>query len=602
MARRASFRSALGAALLLAVAMAAGLVLARAPVDRAVAAQGDEQTKPNIVFLLSDDQTQEEMRFMPNVRRLIGDAGATFPTTVTNWPLCCPSRATMQTGQYAHNHGVLGNSPPLGGFTRLDLSETLPVWLQRSGYYTAHIGKFLNGYEDSDVGVPPGWSEWHGSKTTYTYYGYKLLEDGQINTYGSNQEDADNPAQPETYSTDVYTDKAVDVIDRQAPSDQPFYLSVAYLAPHSGGPNNGADEAAGRCEDTAKPAIRHAGTYSSLPLPQPPSFNEADVSDKPAGIAGRDPLSQRDIRNATRNYRCRAEALLAIDEGTERIVSALRASGELDNTLIIYSSDNGFFHGEHRIPSGKNRVYEEAIRVPLLMRGPGIPRGVTDEDIAINADIPATIVDAAGATAGLPQDGQSLLPFAEHPDRKHGRELLIEQASPTGEDGEPVGNDYSAVRTSRYKYVENTTGEIELYDLLNDPYELNNVHGDPAYAEAETALATRLATLRNCAGKSCRTKPSIQMKLPKQVKERGRKPCTPAGDFLVRVRNHAQSRLVSVTFAIDGKDVTKDGSEPFDRRIRAKLLRGERKPEVSADATLVDGRVLTLHDEVRICR
>jgi N-acetylglucosamine-6-sulfatase len=590
------------AAFVLAIALAAGIAAADASVERAAAAPAREQTKPNVVFLLSDDQTQEEMRFMPNVRSLIGDAGATFPTTVTNWPLCCPSRATMQTGQYAHNHGVLGNQPPLGGFDRLNLAETLPVWLQRDGYYTAHIGKFLNGYEDSDVGVPPGWSEWHGSKTTYTYYGYKLLEDGQINTYGSNNENADAPAQPETYSTDVYTDKAVDVINRRAPSDQPFYLSVAYLAPHSGGPNNGQYDPAGRCEDTAKPAIRHAGTYSSLPRPRPPNFDEADVSDKPAGIAGRDALTPREIRNATRNYRCRAEALLAIDEGAKRVIDALRASGELDNTLIIYASDNGFFHGEHRIANGKNRVYEEAIRVPLLMRGPGIPRGVTDQDIAINADIPATIIDAAGATAGLPQDGQSLLPFAEHPDRKHGRELLIEQASPTGEDGEPVGNDYSAVRNSRYKYVENTTGEVELYDLLNDPYELNNLHANPAYAEVETALAARLATLRSCAGQSCRTKPSIQMKLPRQVHEQGRKPCTPAGGFLVRVRNHAQSRLVEVSYAVDGKTAVDDHSEPFDRRIPATLLRGQRKPEVTADATLVDGRVLTLHADVRICR
>ena len=130
---------------------------------------------------------------MPRVRELIGSRGATFPTSVTNWPLCCPSRATYLTGQYAHNHGVLGNKAPLGGFGRLDTTRTLPVWLNRAGYYTAHIGKFLNGYESSPVGVPPGWSEWHGSKTTYRFYGYQLLEGGQINTYGSADEDPDDP-------------------------------------------------------------------------------------------------------------------------------------------------------------------------------------------------------------------------------------------------------------------------------------------------------------------------------------------------------------------------------------------------------------------------
>ena len=368
--------------------------------DPAAAAPKADEGPPNVVLLLSDDQTLEEMRFMPKVRSLIGDRGATFPTAVTNWPLCCPARATLQTGQYAHNHGVLGNKPPIGGFGQLNLDETLPVWLQRSGYYTAHIGKFLNGYEDSDVGVPPGWSEWHGSKTTYTYYGYKLFEDGQINTYGTNQENPDAPAQPETYSTDVYTDKAVDVINQRAPSDQPFFLSVAYLAPHGGGPNSGQYEENGRCDSTAKPAARHIGAFGTTPLPQPPNFDEADVTDKPAGIAGRAPLSQREIRNATRNYRCRAESLLALDEGAERVINALKASGELDNTLVIYTSDNGFFHGEHRIANGKNRVYEEAIRVPLLMRGPDIPKGVTVDDISINADLPPTILDAAGAKAG----------------------------------------------------------------------------------------------------------------------------------------------------------------------------------------------------------
>jgi hypothetical protein len=291
---------------------------------------------------------------------------------------------------------------------------------------------------------------------------------------------------------------------------------------------------------------------------------------------------------------------MGIDDGAERVVEALRESGELKNTLLIYTSDNGFFHGEHRIPSGKNQVYEEAVRVPLLMRGPGIPRGSEVGDITINADLSPTILDAAGAAADLPQDGRSLLPFTRHPDRFYGRELLLEQQSPDGDDGEPRGTEYSAIRTSRYKLVENAGGEVELYDLSIDPYELTNLHGSPDYAEAETALTQRLAVLRNCAGKSCRTEPAIKAKLPRQIRRDGRR-CTPAGGFVYGVRSAAQSRLTGVTYSVNGKSAGRDGSEPFERRLPAGLLRKERRSDVEATAELIDGRRTTLHDRVTIC-
>jgi arylsulfatase A-like enzyme len=553
-----------------------------------------------VVLIESDDQTQEEMRFMPRVQRLIGKRGATFPVSVTNWPLCCPSRATMQTGQYAHNHGVLGNRPPLGGFGNLDIDHTLPVWLQRAGYYTAHIGKFLNGYEESPVGVPPGWSEWHGSKSTYRYYGYALLEDGQVVTYGNRDENPDDPADPASYSTDVYTEKAVDIIDREAPAEQPFFLSLAYLAPHAGAPNPDAPRS--RCQGSAKPAARHFGAFAHKPLPHPPNFNEADISDKPTELAERNRLSSRQIAKTTRKYQCRAESLLAVDEGVGQIIKALRESGELDNTIVIYTSDNGFFHGEHRIPGGKNRVYEEAIRVPLLMRGPGIPRDTQVNDLAINADVPATIVDAAGATPDFPLDGVSLLPYTKHPDWKHGRELLIEQYSREGENGEPVGTKYTAIRTTRYKYVENASGQIELYDLLKDPYELRNVHGSPEYAGAERALATRLASLRDCAGKTCHEAPSIEMVLP--TKERpGGTSCTPAprGRVRVAVRNHAQSRLVSAKFRVNDEPVGSKHRAPWRRKLPVRRVAGGNRAEIAVDAELIDGRILTLHQRVRLC-
>jgi len=593
---RTGFAVALGT-----LAMTASLV-GGGSADRAsaVTAKPPQPEQPNIVLIESDDQTQDSMRYMSRVQSLIGEQGATFPTNVVNWPLCCPSRATLQTGQYAHNHNVLGNNPPIGGFDRLDTTRTLPVWLQRAGYHTTHIGKFLNGYEQSPVGVPPGWSEWHGSKTTYTFYGYQLFENGVLNTYGNPTENPDAPADPASYSTDVYTDKAVDLINRRAPSNQPFFLSVAYLAPHSGAPN-GPDGLESRCRGSAKPALRHIGAFANERLPAPPSFNEPDATDKPASIANREYLTVADTNRARRLYRCRAESLLAIDESVGRVVDALRASGELNDTLIIYTSDNGFFHGEHRILTGKNRVYEEAVRVPLVMRGPGIPKGVTVDDISTNADLAATVADAANAETDFALDGVSLLPYAEEPDRAHGRELLIEQFSPDGEDGEPVGIEYSAIRTSKYKYVSNSTGEIELYDLEADPFELTNLHLNPAFAEAEGALAARLAVLRTCAGKTCHLRPAMKQKLPRQIRKNGRR-CTPAAGFVSRVFNKAQSRLVRVEFSVDGKDAGSDMTAPFKRKLPVKLLRRSAKPEIEATAELIDGRRLTLHDKVRICR
>ncbi len=595
-----SIRAA-GAAL--AAVVAIGALAGGAARSERAAAAAPAVERPNVVLIESDDQTQDSMRYMPTVERLIGEEGTTFPVSLTNWPLCCPSRATMQTGQYAHNHGVLGNNPPLGGFDMLDIDRTVPVWLARAGYYTAHIGKFLNGYESSPVGVPPGWSEWHGSKTTYRFYGYQLLENGQIVTYGNPDENPDAPADPASYSTDVYTDKAVDLIERRAPSSQPFFLSLAYLAPHNGAPNPQDPDPPSRCQGSAKPAIRHAGAFASEPLPKPPSFNEADISDKPAQLASRDLMSGAQIARATRNYRCRAESLLAIDEGVGRIVRALRASGELENTIVVYTSDNGFFHGEHRIPNGKNRVYEEAVRVPLLMRGPGIPRGAEARDMAINADVPATIVDAAGAHPDFPLDGVSLLPYVQHPEREHGRELLIEQFSREGEDGEPVGAQYAAVRTPRYKYVENSTGEIELYDLVKDPYELQNVHGAPGYAAAERALATRLAALRNCAGRSCHARPSIKLRLPPTRRKHGKR-CTPAPRGKVRavVRNHAQSKLIAAEFRVDGKLAGTRHRGPFKRKLPVHRIAGGNRADIDVTAELVDGRRLTLHERVRLCR
>ena len=292
---------------------------------------------------------------------------------------------------------------------------------------------------------------------------------------------------------------------------------------------------------------------------------------------------------------------MAIDEGVERIVNALAAAGELDQTLIVYTSDNGFFHGEHRVQGGKNRVYEEAIRVPLVIRGPGVPKGVAVDDLAINADLAPTILDAAEASAPFPLDGRSLLPFAEHPQRMHGRELLIEQKpSDDDEDASANGVFYDALRNARYTYVENASGERELYDLAADPFQLTNQIANPAYDAAEAALASRLAGLRVCRGETCRRKPSLKLKLPRSVRENGRS-CREPRDFIARVRGQGAASLLEVRFAVGSERAGKDRTGPFKKEIRPRLLRKKRKPTIRVETELVDGRLFDIQKRIRIC-
>jgi N-acetylglucosamine-6-sulfatase len=525
----------------------------------------EEDERPNVVVLMTDDQTLESMRVMPGVRRLLADRGTTFTRSFVSFALCCPSRATFLTGQYAHNHGVLGNRPPTGGYGRLDRRETLPVWLRRAGYRTMHVGKFLNRY-GQDLGpyhVPPGWDDWHGSVDpfTYEYYGTMLNENGVLHTY------------PSDYSTDLYAGKAEELIGRAAGGDRPFFLSVGFLAPHGGGPRE-LDDPVGLA--TPVPASRHRDLFVAEPLP--PSvrarFNESDMSDKPAFLRALPPIREEQAEAIEENYRQRLESLLAVDEAVVSIMNALRAAGELDNTLVIFTSDNGFFHGEHRMPSEKMLVYEPSIRVPLIMRGPGVPVGAERRQLVTNADLAPTILDVADASATKPQDGSSLLPLLADPRLEWGRDLLIE--GPEGFNVTP----FVALRTYRYVYVEYVTGERELddlerelYDLERDPNELQSVHDDPAYAPVRSALAQRLQALRVYAGQSCRTRPAVSLRVSGcRVSARGR-------------------QIERVTFRARTRTSVSSG------RFTA-LVDGER---VRATVRTLDGRLVTLDRRLPSC-
>jgi N-acetylglucosamine-6-sulfatase len=466
------------------VAATAALAVAGSGTHSGALGQAAASGRPNVVVVETDDQTVESMKVMRNVNSLIAAHGVTFANSLLNFSLCCPSRATLMTGEYAHNHGVWSNQAPNGGFQRfeaLHANNNLAVWLHRAGYYTGMIGKYLNQYKNQPP-VPPGWSEWHATAPyEQRVYNYSINNNGTLTSYGQD---------PSDFKDDVLTRKAVDFVDRRAPQAQPFFLWLTYTAPHVGGPPN--PNPPQDCKDAAKPPVRYANTFAHTPLPKPPDFNEKDVSDKPEVIRKLPLLTSTQIANIQRKYRCELESLLAVDDGVKQVVDALQAKGELNNTLIIYTSDNGYFHGEHRIADGKQHPYEESIRVPLLMRGPGVPQGVTIDPLVVNADLAPTIVDAANARSGIPMDGRSLLPVVTNPASDANRELLVEE--PT----------YKAIRTQRYLYVEYNNGDRELYDLQNDPYELHSQHDNPAYASVKAVLATRLHNLENCSGPSCR--------------------------------------------------------------------------------------------------
>lgn len=420
-----------------------------------------------------DDLNFATVQQMPELRSSVIEEGASFQNTFISYPLCCPSRATILTGLYAHNHDVRGNAPPDGGFQKFRSEgyeeSTIAVRLQQSGYETGLFGEYLNYYLDEDpTHVPPGWDEWH-ARGDIAYYEYELNENGEIVSYGNDTED---------YFTDVLTRKATDFVRRVTADSQPFFLYLAPAAPH----------------EPATPATRHQGAFADEEAPRSPSFDEEDVSDKPSWIREIDSLSDEQISEIDDRYRNWLATMLAVDEMVASLVRELRVAGELDNTFIFFTSDNGYHQGEHLIDYGKNTPYEESARVPLFVRGPGVAAGSKVERLALNTDFAPTFADLAGI--GFSADGRSLIPLLSGEDPLWRTAVLLEGFS----GGSPPS--YEAVRTETHKYVEYDNGETELYDLEADPYELENLPNITDLALVAD-LNTKLNALRSCAGDEC---------------------------------------------------------------------------------------------------
>jgi arylsulfatase A-like enzyme len=462
--------------------LAAGVALRHGP-EHSVkrAAPEAAAAKPNVVVVMTDDQTLEQMSALPQTRKLIGLQGVKFKRFYVTDPLCCPSRATFLTGQYAHNTGVISNGGP-NALEALDESKTLGPWLQQAGYRTAFVGKYLNDYGlDDPEHVPPGWSEWRAllEPTTQSYFDYDVNEDGEVVHYGT---------APEDYKSRVIGRLAVDAIRHAALAGRPFFLYVGFNAPHA----------------PSTPAPRDAGTLEGTRAPRTPAFDEEDLSDKPSFLRDRPPLSPQAIaRIEARNQRA-LESLAEVDRQVAKIVDALRDRGELGNTYLVFTSDNGYLDGEHRIEFGKLLAYEPAAQVPLLIRGPGIPAGETSDALVGNVDLAPTIAGLAGAKPTLTVDGHSLISLARNPDRSSDRALLFE--SLVRDRSTYYGYPYAAIRNGHFLYVHYVTGDEELYNLVKDPYELHSLDDDPDYAAKKDALAEALDQLRECRGRGCEVK------------------------------------------------------------------------------------------------
>ncbi|MPY79087.1 MAG: sulfatase-like hydrolase/transferase [Actinophytocola sp.] len=449
--------------------------------------------RPNIVLITLDDARVDDMRFMPNVQRLINRAGTAFSEAFVSYPLCCPSRASILTGQYAHNHGLLHNKYPAGSYRKWVETganqSTLPVWLQESGYHTVMAGKFLNGYEayarERNAPEDPGWSSWKATQNTYNYRNLAIRHrPGPLHAYRGR------------YGTDVLKDIAVNVTHRQASNPKPFFMWLSYIAPHGGAPAQPDDPAR---LPTPNVADRDRDTFAHLGNVRSPAFNEPDVSDKPSYVRALPRIGKRMAAQIRKTRQQRVESLQAVDRGIGRLVEAMQRTQQLDNTMIIVTSDHGYSLGEHRRTKGKVLPYQEVLNTPLYIRGPGFPADrVVTEPVSMSIDLAPTVLDLAGAAAPYELDGISLYDVVRNPGPRN-RPLLVEAWQP---DGAPL---YTGLRESQYLYVEYpATGEVELYDMRRDPHQLRSRHDDPEYLDTRRELAARLAEVRTCRGSTCR--------------------------------------------------------------------------------------------------
>jgi N-acetylglucosamine-6-sulfatase len=447
--------------------------------------------RPNIVLVVTDDLTKRDYFDLGNNLSSFTSGGTFFHNAFVTTTLCCPSRASTLTGLYAHNHHITQHADPGTGYEQYHAEEydqnDLPVWLRDSGYRTGLIGKYLNRYDAQSDGTPAGWTDWYGADTPTT--NWTLNENGSsIKTYPQ------DPSAPgyEPWE-DVMGDKAVEFVGKAHASDQPFFLWYGTHAPHS--PELLAPQDENRVE--------------TWPAREPPNFNEQDVFDKPQWVKEQPPLTPTQQANLEQKRQERLTSMLAVSRNLTRLKDKLRETGELSDTYLILTSDNGYHLGQHRLGAGKMTAYDEDMRVPLAISGPNVTSGEARQ-MVLNTDLAPTIADLAGVTPGLPPDGRSFAPLLPEgrsgiaPDRFR-RRFMEENwqgpiPTPTGPKPFPAPTNF-ALRGQAFIYDRYMTGETEYYDLSRDPHELESMQASGTRKEN---LDKRWTRLRNCEGAECR--------------------------------------------------------------------------------------------------
>lgn len=444
------------------------------------------QSKPlNILLIMTDDQEDVSSREMPRLQSLIAAQGVTFTNAIATTPLCGPSRATVMTGRYAHSHGILSNGDPLGGYGKYRDSgleaDSLPVWLKAAGYQTSYMGKYTNGYQAGWTSRPPGWDNFIAFTEPQAYTNF---------TYNDNGRDAASASGE--YQTDFLAARALDFLKKtEEKDDQPFFLMIAPYAPHN----------------VARSAPRHSSMFASAGAPRTPAFNEGDVTDKPRHIQRIPSFTAAQVTNIDNEYRNSLRSLQAVDEMIESLVKALEAQGELEQTAIVFLSDNGLSTGAHRF-NDKLAPYAESIDIPLYMRVPGGAKGVTVPHLVGNIDIAATLLDWAKAPARASLEGVSLTPLVNPtpPSQTSWRNDLLIEYWDTSNPSTTLMPTYQGVRLESQPesalYVQHITKEEEFYDFRVDPYQMTSaVAANPAQVNR---LEARMKALAACRGASCR--------------------------------------------------------------------------------------------------
>ncbi|MDF1603655.1 sulfatase [Nocardioides sp. YIM 152315] len=449
--------------------------------------------RPNLLMITLDDAAWEDMEYLPHVQELMADGGMTLEQGLSPTPVCVPARATLLTGQYARNHGAVTINGEGGGFTAFEDDDTLPVALQEAGYDTLFLGKYLNGYTEEHVDhEPPGWTVWRPTVdfSTYNFENPRLLVDGDV-------------VDTHTYSTTLLSDQSTELLEDPERSQRPWYLWLNYVAPHHGGPVEDDDPEVVFPDDehplsTTVPEDRDRDTFSDLELPDKPNVFEEDPSDKVIVSSARETVSQMRRAEMREAHQQRVEALQSVDRAVARTFDTLRSTGELDDTYVVLTSDNGFVLGEHNL-EGKLWYFRDIVGVPMYVRGPGIPAGTVSRTPVSNADWAPTFAALAGATLGRDVDGVDVLPWL---DARATRRVVPIAGWPIKGGLRPL---YTGVVVGPWTYAEGRRGQPELYYRSVDPYQLDNLATDPRYRGKVKELRRMSRHYRDCAGSTCPT-------------------------------------------------------------------------------------------------